>query len=142
MQNRFRKRRLCVNLYGQFFLLKRLQNLIFHCNRENEAESNSFILESPVSLGKKEVEYISNLAAIEVKESEVDDVAAKLSNILDLFAQMQAADTDNVAPMAHPLDQVQRLREDVVTETDQHTKLQSVAPAVEQDMYLVPQVIE
>ncbi len=95
-----------------------------------------------MSLGKKEVEYISNLAAIEVKESEVDDVAAKLSNILDLFAQMQAADTDNVAPMAHPLDQVQRLREDVVTETDQHTKLQSVAPAVEQDMYLVPQVIE
>ncbi len=95
-----------------------------------------------MSLGKTEVEYISNLAAIEVKENEVDDVAAKLSNILDLFSQMQAADTDNVAPMAHPLDQVQRLRADVVTETDQHEKLQSVAPAVEQDMYLVPQVIE
>jgi len=95
-----------------------------------------------VSLGKTEVEYISNLAAIEVKETEVDDVAAKLSNILDLFSQMQAADTDQVAPMAHPLDQVQRLRPDVVTETDQHEKLQTVAPAVEQDMYLVPQVIE
>lgn len=95
-----------------------------------------------MSLGKTEVEYISNLAAIEVKETEVDDVAAKLSNILDLFSQMQAADTDQVAPMAHPLDQVQRLRPDVVTETDQHEKLQTVAPAVEHDMYLVPQVIE
>lgn len=95
-----------------------------------------------MSLGKTEVEYISNLAAIEVTESEVDEVAAKLSNILDLFSQMQAADTDDVAPMAHPLDQVQRLREDVVTATDQHEKLQSVAPEVEQDMYLVPQVIE
>lgn len=95
-----------------------------------------------MSLGKTEVEYISNLAAIDVSENEVDEVAAKLSNILDLFSQMQAADTDDVAPMAHPLDQVQRLREDVVTATDQHEKLQSVAPAVEQDMYLVPQVIE
>ncbi len=95
-----------------------------------------------MSLGKTEVEYISNLAAIDVAENEVGEVAEKLSNILDLFAQMQAADTDNVAPMAHPLDQVQRLRPDVVTATDQHEKLQTVAPAVEQDMYLVPQVIE
>jgi len=95
-----------------------------------------------VSLGKTEVEYISRLAAIEVKETEVDEVAAKLSNILDLFSQMQAADTDNVAPMAHPLDQVQRLRADVVTESDQREKLQSVAPAVEDNLYLVPQVIE
>ncbi|HHS99900.1 MAG TPA: Asp-tRNA(Asn)/Glu-tRNA(Gln) amidotransferase subunit GatC [Thiomicrospira sp.] len=95
-----------------------------------------------MSLGKTEVEYISRLAAIEVNESEVDEVAAKLSNILDLFSQMEAADTDNVSPMAHPLDQVQRLRADVITETDNHEKLQSVAPAVENGLYLVPQVIE
>ena len=95
-----------------------------------------------MSLGKSEVEYISNLAAIEVAEDEVEQVAEKLSSILDLFAKMQAADTDGVEPMSHPLDQVQRLREDVVTESDQHEKLQSVAPAVEQAMYLVPQVIE
>lgn len=95
-----------------------------------------------MSLGKTEVEYISRLAAIEVKQTEVDEVAAKLSNILDLFSQMQAANTDEVAPMAHPLDQVQRLRADVVTESDQREKLQSVAPAVEDNLYLVPQVIE
>jgi len=95
-----------------------------------------------VSLGKTEVEYISRLAAIDVNETEVDDVAAKLSNILDLFSQMEAADTDNVSPMAHPLDQVQRLRADVITETDNHEKLQTVAPAVDNALYLVPQVIE
>lgn len=95
-----------------------------------------------MSLGKSEVEYISRLAAIAVNESEVDEVAAKLSNILDLFAQMQAADTDGVEPMAHPLDQVQRLRRDVISETDQHEKLQSVAPATAEGLYLVPQVIE
>jgi len=95
-----------------------------------------------VSLGKTEVEYISRLAAIDVNETEIDDVAAKLSNILDLFSQMEAADTDNVSPMAHPLDQVQRLRADVITETDNHEKLQTVAPAVDNALYLVPQVIE
>lgn len=95
-----------------------------------------------MSLGRAEVDYISRLAAIAVDENEVDQVAAKLSNILDLFSQMEAADTTGVAPMAHPLDQVQRLRSDAVTESDQHEKLQSVAPAVQDGLYLVPQVIE
>jgi aspartyl-tRNA(Asn)/glutamyl-tRNA(Gln) amidotransferase subunit C len=95
-----------------------------------------------VSLGKTEVEYISRLAQIEVREEEVDGVAAKLSNILDLFTQLGAADTQGVEPMAHPLDAVQRFRADVVTEVDQHEKLQAIAPAAEQAHYLVPQVIE
>lgn len=95
-----------------------------------------------MSLGKTEVEYISRLAQIEVREEDVDGVAAKLSNILDLFTQMEAADTQGVEPMAHPLDAVQRFRADVVTEVDQHEKLQAIAPSVEQAHYLVPQVIE
>jgi aspartyl-tRNA(Asn)/glutamyl-tRNA(Gln) amidotransferase subunit C len=95
-----------------------------------------------VSLGKTEVEYISRLAQIEVREEDVDGVATKLSNILDLFTQMGAADTQGVEPMAHPLDAVQRFRADVVTEVDQHEKLQAIAPSVTQAHYLVPQVIE
>ncbi len=95
-----------------------------------------------MSLGKTEVEYISRLTQIEVREDAVDGVAEKLSNIIDLFAQMEAVDTQNVLPMAHPLDAVQRLRPDVVTEVDQHEKLQAIAPAAAEAHYLVPQVIE
>ena len=95
-----------------------------------------------MSLGKTEVEYISRLTQIEVREEAVDGVAEKLSNIVELFAQMEAADTQDVLPMAHPLDAVQRLRPDVVTEVDQHEKLQAIAPAAAQAHYLVPQVIE
>ena len=95
-----------------------------------------------MSLGKTEVEYISRLTQIEVREEAVDDVAEKLSNIVELFAQMEAADTQDVLPMAHPLDAVQRLRPDVVTEVDQHEKLQAIAPAAADAHYLVPQVIE
>ena len=95
-----------------------------------------------MSLGKTEVENISRLAAIAVDEQAVDEVASKLSNMLDLFSQMAEVNTDGVEPMAHPLDQVQRLRPDVIEVTDQREKLQKVAPAVDGGLYLVPKVIE
>jgi aspartyl-tRNA(Asn)/glutamyl-tRNA(Gln) amidotransferase subunit C len=47
-----------------------------------------------------------------------------------------------VEPLAHPLEMTQRLREDTVTETDQHDHFQAIAPQVEADLYLVPKVIE
>ncbi|MES9845455.1 MAG: Asp-tRNA(Asn)/Glu-tRNA(Gln) amidotransferase subunit GatC, partial [Candidatus Sedimenticola sp. 6PFRAG5] len=50
--------------------------------------------------------------------------------------------TEGVVPMAHPLHMVQRLREDVVTETNQRDNFQSVAPLTEDGLYLVPKVIE
>jgi aspartyl-tRNA(Asn)/glutamyl-tRNA(Gln) amidotransferase subunit C len=37
---------------------------------------------------------------------------------------------------------VQRLREDVVTESNQREEFQSVAPATRDGLYLVPKVIE
>ncbi len=44
--------------------------------------------------------------------------------------------------MAHPLDAVQRLRADEVTESDQREQFQRIAPATENGLYLVPKVIE
>ena len=55
---------------------------------------------------------------------------------------MQAVNTDGVEPMSHAQDVMLRLRDDAVTETDQHALFQSVAPQVEADLYLVPKVIE
>ena len=56
--------------------------------------------------------------------------------------EMQAVDTKGIAPMSHAQDVSQRLREDVVTETDQRELFQSIAPQVEAGLYLVPKVIE
>jgi aspartyl-tRNA(Asn)/glutamyl-tRNA(Gln) amidotransferase subunit C len=44
--------------------------------------------------------------------------------------------------MAHPLDAVQRLRADEVSEPDQRAALQAIAPAVQDGLFLVPKVIE
>ena len=55
---------------------------------------------------------------------------------------MNAIDTSDVEPMAHPLDAVQRLRKDEVTEQNQRDHYQQVAPLTEAGLYLVPKVIE
>ena len=44
--------------------------------------------------------------------------------------------------MAHAQDVMLPLRDDVVSDTDRHALFQSVAPAVEDGLYLVPRVVE
>lgn len=95
-----------------------------------------------MSLDKTQVEKIAHLARLQIDPADVPEYATNLSNILDLVEQMDVVDTEGVNPMAHPTDAVQRLREDVVTETDQRDQFQSIAPQVENGLYLVPKVIE
>ncbi len=95
-----------------------------------------------MALTAEEVNKIAYLARLGIEEQDVQSYANDLSGLLDLVAQMQNADTGHVQPMAHPMDQAQRLREDVVTEQDQHELFQVLAPQVEGGLYLVPKVIE
>ncbi|MDH3948163.1 MAG: Asp-tRNA(Asn)/Glu-tRNA(Gln) amidotransferase subunit GatC [Gammaproteobacteria bacterium] len=95
-----------------------------------------------MSLDKTQVEKIAHLARLQIDPADVPAYATNLSNILDLVEQMDAVDTEGVNPMAHPTDAVQRLREDVVTESDQRDQFQAIAPQVENGLYLVPKVIE
>jgi len=95
-----------------------------------------------MSLERSDVKGIAKLASLAVSDEALDSVASDLSNILDLVAQMESADTSHVVPMAHPLHMVQRLRADRVTEENQREHFQKVAPQVEDGLYLVPQVIE
>jgi aspartyl-tRNA(Asn)/glutamyl-tRNA(Gln) amidotransferase subunit C len=95
-----------------------------------------------MALDKKDVENIAHLARLAIGEEDVPGYAKNLSDILHLVEQMGAVDTAGVPPMAHPLDMVQRLREDVVTEPDQRERFQAIAPATEAGLYLVPKVIE
>lgn len=95
-----------------------------------------------MSLDKNDVEKIAHLARIAIADEDVPGYAKSLSNILNLVEQMDAVDTENVSPMAHPQDAFQRLREDTVTEENQREHFQKNAPAVEDGLYLVPQVIE
>jgi aspartyl-tRNA(Asn)/glutamyl-tRNA(Gln) amidotransferase subunit C len=89
-----------------------------------------------------DVRRIADLARLEVTAEEVDAVHGKLAAIFRLIDELAAVDTTGIEPMAHVLDAVLPLREDRVTEPDRHALFQSVAPAVEDGLYLVPRVIE
>jgi aspartyl-tRNA(Asn)/glutamyl-tRNA(Gln) amidotransferase subunit C len=95
-----------------------------------------------VSLTKQQVQHIATLARLQLEDGEADDVVEKLSRIVDFVDQLQAAPTDDVLPMAHPLNMSQRLRADVVTETNQRDFFQENAPSTEGGYYLVPKVLE
>ena len=95
-----------------------------------------------MSLQIEDIRKLGQLARLRIEPGEVDDLLAKLSDILAFVDQLKAADTGDVAPMAHPLDRTQRLRPDTVTETDRHELYQQNAARVGRGLYLVPRVIE
>ncbi len=95
-----------------------------------------------MSLTKDQVQHIATLARLKLADAEFDDVVDKLSRIVDFVDQLQAAPTDDVLPMAHPLNMTQRLRADEITESNEREELQKNAPRVEDGYYLVPKVIE
>lgn len=95
-----------------------------------------------MALSKEEIEKIAFLARIRVDTAGIEALETELTNILGLVDQLQATDTDNIEPMAHPLDASQRLRPDTVTETNQREAFQATAPATEDGLYLVPRVVE
>jgi len=82
------------------------------------------------------------LARLKLADDEFAETVDKLSRIVDFVDQLSQADTSDVVPMAHPLNQAQRLRPDVVTETVDRDRFQQNAPLVEGGFYLVPKVIE
>ena len=104
-----------------------------------------------MALNITDIKRIAHLARIEINDTEAGATLTKLTGILSLIEQMQAVDTTGITPMSHSQDVVQRLREDVVTATNQREAFQANAPvlgngslekAVDGGLYLVPKVIE
>ena len=95
-----------------------------------------------MALTLADVERIAHLARIEIDPAAAADVHRKLESIFALIDELNAVDTKGIVPMSHAQDVILPLRDDTVTETDQHALFQSIAPAVEDDLYLVPRVVE
>jgi aspartyl-tRNA(Asn)/glutamyl-tRNA(Gln) amidotransferase subunit C len=98
---------------------------------------------NPMSLTRQDVEKIAHLARLSITAQEMPVYVSSLSSIVDFVDELSRTDTEGVLPMAHPLDgQHQRLRADVVSESDTREKYQLNAPAVTSGLYVVPRVIE
>jgi len=95
-----------------------------------------------MSLTSDDVRRIAHLARLAVTDAEVERTQQQLNGFFSMIEAMRAVDTKGIEPMAHAVDVVQRLREDKVTEPNQRELFQSLAPEVENGLYLVPKVIE
>lgn len=93
-------------------------------------------------LTRDQVQHIALLARLELSGNEFDEVVDKLSRIVEFVDRLQSAPVGDVAPMAHPLNQSQRLRPDAVTEHVERDAIQANAPAAQDGFYLVPKVID
>ena len=95
-----------------------------------------------MSLDKDQVQHIAVLARLHLADDEFAETVQKLSRIVDFVDQLVVAPTDDVVPMAHPVNQAQRLRPDRVSEAVDRENLQRNAAETSDGLYLVPKVIE
>lgn len=90
----------------------------------------------------KEVEQIAVLAKLSVNTNEIDAIVTSLDSVVTMIDHINEVDTNHISPMANPMDAVQRLRQDKVTETSHKQDLLSMATQTDDDYYLVPTVVE
>lgn len=95
-----------------------------------------------MSITYEHVKRVAQLAQLEISADENETIRAQLDDIIGLIEQLQAVDTHGVEPMAHVLDLGQRLRPDIVTESNRREDFLAIAPQTEAGLFIVPKVIE
>ena len=95
-----------------------------------------------MSITTDDVFAIARLGRLRINDADANHYAESLSDIMDLVAQMNAVDTRNIEPMAHPQDVNLPLREDKATENNCRDELMEIAPSAEKGLFLVPRVVE
>ena len=99
-----------------------------------------------MSISPEQVSRTALLARLRVEGEEAVEVSERISAILAMVEQMQAIDTSAIEPMANPHDAVQILRKDSVDDSvnlvEQRDEFLAIAPDTEQNLFLVPKVID
>ncbi|MGH7065817.1 MAG: Asp-tRNA(Asn)/Glu-tRNA(Gln) amidotransferase subunit GatC [Stellaceae bacterium] len=95
-----------------------------------------------MALDKAAMAHIAVLARIRVADSELEPLAAELSQILSWVEQLNEVDTGAVAPMASVAATGLPMRADRVTDGDCRDAVLGNAPRTAKAFFAVPKVIE
>lgn len=109
-------------------------------NSEQQIKEALALKDSSVS--HHDILEVAALARLGVDEATAESYADDISKILTLMETLAGVDTENVAPLANIHEACQDLRADVARHDIDRKLNQSMAPKVEDGLYLVPQVIE
>jgi aspartyl-tRNA(Asn)/glutamyl-tRNA(Gln) amidotransferase subunit C len=94
-----------------------------------------------MSLSREQVEKVALLARLKLAPAELDRMTEQIGKIVEFVDQLSELDTEGVQPLAHPLDVVNVLADDVVAESLPREKALANAPHQDGECYLVPAVL-
>lgn len=95
-----------------------------------------------MSIDKKAVMKAANLARLKISDEDANRYGPQLSNIIDFFAQLSEVNTDNVEPLASPVDIALRLRDDKISDGGVQKEVLKNAPEELEGFFVVPKVVE
>lgn len=94
-----------------------------------------------MSVTKKEVEHIANLARLKFDDKEIENFTGQMNDILGYMDKLNELDTSNVEPLSHPIEKLNVFREDVVKDSTPTAEALKNAPASTDTHFKVPKVI-
>lgn len=95
-----------------------------------------------MSVTKKDVKYVADLARLQLTDEETESLAGDMNKILDYMEALNEIDTSDVEPLEHVVELNQNLREDKAEEPLDHDEALKNAPDADSDYFRVPKVID
>jgi aspartyl-tRNA(Asn)/glutamyl-tRNA(Gln) amidotransferase subunit C len=95
-----------------------------------------------MTISKTKLQTLANLTYLELESHESEELTHEISSILDFVQQLKTINTTGIAPLLHPMNLSQRLRLDKADESSCLAELAEIAPVFEEELYLVPKVMD
>lgn len=97
--------------------------------------------ESPPTLTRDDVIKVAMLARLALSDTELSSLTEELSKIVGFVSQLSELNTDEVEPLAHPLDSQNVFREDRPVPSLTTADALRCAPRHDEECFLVPAVL-
>lgn len=93
-------------------------------------------------ISRDEAAHLARLARLALGDDELDHLAAQLDQIISAVARVQEVAADDIPPTSHALPLTNVYRPDEVRPGLSREQALAAAPAVEQDRFRVPRILE
>lgn len=90
---------------------------------------------------KEEIMHIAKLAALNMKEEEIEEYRKNLQDILNFANIVNSVNTENVSETIGSTSNVNMFREDEIKEFEDKEALMQNAPEKQNNMFSIPKVI-
>jgi aspartyl-tRNA(Asn)/glutamyl-tRNA(Gln) amidotransferase subunit C len=93
------------------------------------------------TLSDEQVRHVARLSRLKLDPAQVDYFRGQLSSIVQYVGQLSQLDVDEVLPMPHPTDMINKLREDLPGATLDIEQVLANAPQQDPPFFRVPKIL-